>query len=292
MSQQDTTWSTLFDAAHRGPRIGDLLLLAGEAPSTKQKVAAHRTAALALIEEGHYSFARAQLEAALELDPTDSASRQHLATLSELSTVRAERHRQPRLILLFTGHMIDKKGRTEPRFPASKGPIASEAIARVIETLGADSEDLAICGGACGGDLLFAKACHTRGLRLELYLPQPEAAFLADSVGFEKALPEHAQDTWIARYFEVKRHRLTQTRFTPDDVGPAPQGVDSYARNNLRQLYTAFSYGPEKVHVLALWNGKGGDGPGGTADMIQKAMALGAKTHIINTNEVFGIGFS
>jgi hypothetical protein len=57
----------------------------------------------------------------------------------------------------------------------------------------------------------------------------------------------------------------------------------------LRQLYTALSYGPEKMRLVALWNGQGGDGPGGTEDMIQQAKARGAKTIIINAKEAFGL---
>ena len=42
--------------------------------------------------------------------------------------------------------------------------------------------------------------------------------------------------------------------------------------------------------VLALWNGKQGDGPGGTADMIEIARARGAETRVLDTNAVFGAG--
>lgn len=289
MPEQRDTWSRYFDAAQDERRIGDLRLLAEEAPRIDLKVVAYRSAALALLGTGHFSYARTLLEAALVLDPTDVVSRQQLAALSAgLSTaVHASAH--PRRIFLFTGHMIDKKGRKEPRFPPDKESLAAEAITRAVQQLDAGSGDLAICGGACGGDLLFAETCLKQGLYLELYLPFQEKEFIVRSVSFEKSLPSPTADTWFSRFQRTKNHPLTRLRITPDDLGPPPAERDPYARNNLRQLYTALSHGPESVRVIALWNGQAGDGPGGTADMIEQAKARGARTLIIDTTTLFQI---
>lgn len=297
MPQDDQAWTTFFQAAQRDSRVGDLLLLAEEAPSDRERVESHRTAGMHLMEDGRFGLAREQFEAALRIAPADVTSRKYLNKLAELvseSSQEAGRATlipswQPRLIFLFTGHMIDKKGRSEPRFPPDKEPIAADAIARTLQEQGAGPEDLAICGGACGGDLLFTEACLTRGLRLFLYLPLQESAFLAASVNFEKDGTGLAGDNWEARYFTAKNHRLTRVWVTPDDLGPPPEEGNPYARNNLRQLYTALSYGPEKLRVVALWNGQGGDGPGGTEHMIQQAQARGGKTIIIDTKEAFGL---
>jgi len=64
----------------------------------------------------------------------------------------------PKHVLLFSGHMIDGSDRQTPRFPAAKEPLAALAIANTVAEIGAGPGDLAICGGACGGDLLFAIA--------------------------------------------------------------------------------------------------------------------------------------
>jgi hypothetical protein len=90
----------------------------------------------------------------------------------------------PRKIALFSGHMIDAPGRAKPRFPPDKAPIAARAIASALDDLALGASDLAICGGACGGDLLFAEAALTRGARLEIFLPFEEATFLEKSVDF------------------------------------------------------------------------------------------------------------
>ena len=83
----------------------------------------------------------------------------------------------PRKVVLFSGHMIDAPGREKPRFPPDREPIAAAAIAAALADLGLGPNDLAICGGACGGDLLFAEAARARGARLELYIPFEEPRF-------------------------------------------------------------------------------------------------------------------
>jgi hypothetical protein len=297
MPQDSHTWRSYFQAAQGDHRVGDLLVLTEEAPSDRERMESHRTAGMALMDGGQFTLAREQFEAALRIAPADAMSREYLhklvepisGSVREAGLVPSTRSWQPRLIFLFTGHMIDKKGRPEPRFPPDKEPIAADAIARTLQEQGAGPEDLAICGGACGGDLLFAEACLSRDLRLFLYLPLQEPAFLAASVTFEKDVTGPAGDDWEARYFTAKNHRLTRVWVTPDDLGPPPEEGNPYARNNLRQLYTALAYGPDKLRVIALWNGHGGDGQGGTEDMIQQAKARGAKTIIIDTKEAFGL---
>ena len=69
--------------------------------------------------------------------------------------------------------MIDSPERTEKRFPNDKKyiEIAANAIATKLDQLGAKKDDLALCSGACGGDLLFADACLERDLNLEIRIP-------------------------------------------------------------------------------------------------------------------------
>lgn len=168
---------------------------------------------------------------------------------------------RPRQVFLFSGHMIDAPGRPSPRFPADKAPLAASAIAARLDQLGAGQGDLALTQGACGGDLLFAEAALARGLRLELLLPFEEPAFLEASVAF-------AGQGWVDRYYAVSRSPDTRRRVMPDELGPTPAGASAFERCNLWLLYTALAWGPEAVRCIALWNGQGGDGPGGTRHML------------------------
>lgn len=167
---------------------------------------------------------------------------------------RLEEPWQARRLFLFSGHMIDTPERPAPRFPADREPIAADAIAAKLDELGCNGQDLAICGGTCGGDLLFAEAALRRGCRVHLHLQYDETDFLQASVALAGA-------SWVDRYYAVKENALTRILIQPDELGPLPKGINAYVRNNLWQLYTALANGVNRVRCIALWNGEGGAGP-------------------------------
>jgi len=175
---------------------------------------------------------------------------------------RPESRWQPRQVLLFSGHMIDAPDRQPPRFPAEKEGIAAQKIAEALDQLGANADDLAFCQAAAGGDLLFLEACQQRGVRCQVLLPFPEPAFIERSI-----LPSKGGEDWRNRFYRIKDRLQDPMRIMPDELGALPKGVDPFERCNLWLLYSALSCGIRKVRFVALWNGGGGDGPGGTAHM-------------------------
>jgi len=183
-------------------------------------------------------------------------------------------------VLLFSGHMIDAPSRKTPRFPAGKASVVADALARLLDStnLAAGPGDLAICGGACGGDLLFAEACLARRASLELYIPFDENTFLANSVDF-------AGDDWRDRYFAAKDNG--SLHIAPDELGPLPSGVDPYERNNLWMLERAARFGAAKMIFICLWNGEGGDGPGGTKHLMDAARQNSAPVHWLDTRQLW-----
>ncbi len=183
-----------------------------------------------------------------------------------------------RKVLLFSGHMIDALGRVTPRFPAEKEAIAAHAIARELQRLDAGPQDLAVCGAACGGDLLFAEAALARGTRLELYIPLEEPAFLRASVDFAGA-------DWHARYLAAKARATLYVM--PMDLGPPPEGQDPYERNNCWMLKAAQRYGKQKVECICLWNGRSGDGPGGLHHVIQEVLQGGGRAHWLDVTTLW-----
>ena len=184
----------------------------------------------------------------------------------------------PRKVTLFSGHMIDAPSRDKPRFPPGKEPIAARVIAEALADLGVGPADLAICGGACGGDLLFAEAALARGARLELYIPFDEPTFLEKSVDF-------ADRDWRARYFGAKGS--ANIHVAPSELGPIRQGEDAYERNNRWMLDSALRFGAGKVDFVCLWNGEGGDGPGGTRHMMDAVRSRGGRTSWLDTLKLF-----
>jgi len=157
----------------------------------------------------------------------------------------------PRQVLLFSGHMIDAPERKERRFPPDNENIAAAAIGALLHKLDTGERDLAICGGACGGDLLFAEGSVARGAKLELYIPFDEQTFLVQSVDFADA-------SWRERFYAAKTRATLHVM--SDELSPLPSGEDPYERNNLWMLKSAMRFGWDKVAFIALWNGQGGDG--------------------------------
>ena len=184
---------------------------------------------------------------------------------------------QPRFVLLFSGHMVDTPDRDPPRFPNEKSPLVSAAIRNKLAELGANAADLGICGGACGGDLLFAQRCLDRDMAVHLYLPFEEPLFLEKSVNF-------AGDEWIQRYSRVKADAKTSLNVMTDELAPDD---NPYARNNMRMLNDAAAFGMDRLRFIALWDGKAGDGPGGTKHMIETVRKNHGQVWILNINQIF-----
>ncbi len=189
---------------------------------------------------------------------------------------------QPRKVFLFSGHMIDTTDRDTPRFPPGKESIARHNILLALEKLGANSEDMALTQGACGGDILFTAACQKLGVNVQWLQPFKEPEFIEKSV-------IRCGESWRDRYNSCKKELSNPIKSAPMELGNLPKDVENgypYERCNLWLLYTALSYGVDKVHFISLWDGKGGDGPGGTADMYEQIRSRTGNVSIINTQDL------
>src|SRR6185312_15739458 len=179
----------------------------------------------------------------------------------------------PIRFLLFTGHMIDKPDRKDPRFPASKEPAVRQKIKELIEDEKKNSElnYKGIAGGACGGDILFHEVCGELKIETEIYLALPREKFIVESVEF-------AGPQWVDRfnslYSKLPRQTLAQTKELPKWL-QQKKNYSIWERNNLWELTSALTNGGMHLTLIALWDGKGGDGPGGTEHMVKEAKARG-----------------
>jgi hypothetical protein len=185
--------------------------------------------------------------------------------------------------LLFTGHMIDKPEREIPRFPEKKENSVRQKLKEEIEKVKRNTTGKlkGIAGGACGGDILFHEICQELKISTELFLALPREKFLVESVVF-------AGHGWVERFdklFEKLPVRvLSKSQELPEWL-KRNKTLSIWERNNLWQLNCALKDGGLNMSLIALWDGKGGDGPGGTADMVKEAKAKGARTIIINPEE-------
>jgi tetratricopeptide (TPR) repeat protein len=262
--------------------LGDLAVLAGT-PRTvtdayKEAIATNEHDWFAL----HSSRSRLQLlrELGFRPDHVDAGLATFDRALARLR--RPEDDWQPRQVILFSGHTVDAPDRPAPRFPADKEPIAARKIAEALDDLHAGADDLGLCQAAAGGDLLFLEACQQRGVRCQVLLPLPEPEFIARSIA-----PSTGGDRWRDRYFAVKQRLTTPVRVMPDELGPLPAGVDAFERCNLWLLYTTLAWGVEKTRFVCLWNGGGGDGPGGTEHMFNEVKERTGQVTWIDTRKAW-----
>jgi hypothetical protein len=169
----------------------------------------------------------------------------------------------PERVFLFSGHMIDSPDRKTPRFPPDKENVARQRIAATLSDLNAGPQDLGLTQGACGGDILFAETCRQRGVKLQLLQPFEEPVFIEKSV-------TTADADWLKRYLSITSGLEIPPLAAPRELGKLPPDMNAYERCNLWLLASALAYGSEKLIFICLWDGGGGEGPGGTAHMVEE----------------------
>ncbi|MDZ7751470.1 MAG: TRAFs-binding domain-containing protein [Gammaproteobacteria bacterium] len=240
--------------------LGDLEVLIG----TPEKVTAAYKEAIARNDKDWFALdsSRSQLELLVDLGFRPAAVEAGRAAFERAMERLTKPNSEwtPRRVFLFSGHMIDAPDRLEPRFSPEKGPAAAQRIAEALDAHGAGPADLALTQGACGGDLLFTEACQARGTKVHWLQPFREPEFIQKSV-------VRGGETWRGRYLEARKHLAAAIRAAPEALGEIPKGVGKgypYERCNLWLLYTALAWGLDRLHFICLWNGAGGDEPGGT----------------------------
>jgi len=152
------------------------------------------------------------------------------------------------------------------------------AARRIDEALAhwqAGPQDLAITQGSAGGDLLFAHACQERGVPLQLMLPLPEAEFVRRAVA-----PSAESARWRAAWSHVR------ARLELAPPAPAAAADNPFERCNRWLLDTALACGGERVWLLCLWDGRRGDGAGGTAHMVEEVSRHRGHVLHIDTREL------
>jgi hypothetical protein len=189
-------------------------------------------------------------------------------------------------VIVSTGHRMDVPGRASPRFPLAMEDVARQAIADAVrkEQQAANGPVSGICGLASGNDILFHEVCQALGVPTVAGLALSRSDFMRRSV-------QDSEGEWVERY------RALCNRLDPEELGESVpswvSGVDDsyvFQRCNMWLLEQAFAQENAEVTLIALWNGAEGDGPGGTADMVQIARERGAKVVILDTRELFAGG--
>ena len=180
-------------------------------------------------------------------------------------------------VVVFAGHRIDAPTRPTPRFPPALEPAVACALAERLAALGAG---IGFAPAASGADLLFLEALRARGGDIHVVLPYDREQFRKDQVDLGST------SGWGER-FERVLAQATEVVVTSEQSSPQAPTVFEYANT--------FLYGWAKLRAeqleaelvpLAVWDGKPGDGPGGTAGAVARWQARGHRVEIIDLAKI------
>jgi hypothetical protein len=180
-------------------------------------------------------------------------------------------------VVVVSGHMVDQPGRATPRFPPAAELPVTRAVREALRSWSVGPGALLVSGAARGTDTIAAEQALILGATVWLLVALHDAEFIAASV----ALPG---TDWTERYVNLRRR--CPTRFQPDELGAPGPDEDVFERNNEWCLSVATAIAPpECLRALVVWDGVRGDGPGGTADFVNRATHLGAEVRVIPPRE-------
>jgi class 3 adenylate cyclase len=164
-------------------------------------------------------------------------------------------------LVTFSGHMIDRPGRTHPRFP----PSAEDDVRRRIrEELDRLEPAFGYSSAACGSDILFLEEMQRRGADTVVVLPWRKEDFLESSV---RIVPG---GDWEMRFHEVLNNASSVVYLSQQTEPPRAEIGYQYLIDcvNGMTILHADSLHSEVV-PLTVWDGVSGGGPGGTHDFVK-----------------------
>ncbi len=195
-------------------------------------------------------------------------------------------------VIVGTGHRVDPKGRNPPRFPNTlecvekvKGWLRERIAAEKAGLAGTAGSATGIAGAASGFDLLFHEICAELGVPTTVVLPIPKTEYQCQSV--DGGGPE-----WVERFQKLVTAKPPIILSKSADMPIWAASIANYGvfqRGNIWVMKDALFRPNANVTLLALSNGKAGDGPGGTQDMIELAKTQGAKVYVRDAGELFGL---
>ena len=159
---------------------------------------------------------------------------------------------------------------------------AARRIDAALDEIGAGPDDLALTQGAAGGDLLFAEACLARARAAA-----PVAAAGASASSSPRRCCRSSTARRGTRAFAPSSPASTSRRAKRRACSArSPPGDDAFVRANLWLLESALAFGAERLRCICLWDGGGGDGPGGTRHLVDAVRAAGGRVVRIDSNSL------
>jgi class 3 adenylate cyclase len=182
-------------------------------------------------------------------------------------------------VLVFAGHMIDQPDRSTPRFPGEFESAVAKEIQRKIDTL---KPGFGFASAASGSDILFLEAMLDAGAEISVVLPYNEEDFVRDSVDF---IPN---SSWRARFERVLTRSARVITASTQRIGTGGISYEFCSQLLLGLASIRCRQLDSTLIPLAVWDERPGDGPGGTASVIEDWRELGYKPEIINVEKICG----
>lgn len=165
----------------------------------------------------------------------------------------------PPTVVLASGHVVDAPGRTPPRFPPEQVPRVTAQVQQALDGWGVGTGTTVVTGGARGADLIVAEQGLARGAQILVCLALPQKEF-------ERRSAELPDSDWVDRFRRVLK--AADVRYLSEQANMVP-GDDVFARTNRWMVEVATALDP-KPHAVIVWDGKKGDSPGGTRDLVHR----------------------
>ncbi len=163
-------------------------------------------------------------------------------------------------VAIFSGHMIDQPGRQQERFPAELEPTVRKEI---VDSLNELNAGVGYSSAACGSDIIFLEEMLKRGSEINIVLPFEKEKFIEQSVDvilganwgkrFDRLIKKAARVIILCQYNPLmNKPNLEFTNLFM--YGKAMSRSQTMGTN---------------LESVAVWNGRPGDGPGGTAALVR-----------------------
>ena len=128
-----------------------------------------------------------------------------------------------------------------------------------------------MASGARGGDILFLETCRLFGIEIRMILPFPPEEFILTSVA---GIPT---GKWEKRFWAC------WNAVKPDNREVLLERAEAYGYEMANaRIFSVAQALSDRLVLIALWDGEGGDGAGGTGDFVEKVKAQGSELVVVD----------
>lgn len=180
-------------------------------------------------------------------------------------------------VVVFAGHMVDQDDQSGPRFPPRLEPMVKKALQERLNKLNAGFGYASL---ACGSDILFHEVMLEMKGESHVILPYKTERFVKDCVDTVRG------GDWRKRFERIISHAIEVQEVSTQ---PHMDSKVSFEFANL-MLHGLASVRAEQLETklvpVAVWDGKSGNGVGGTAGTVARWRRLGLEVDVVDLADI------